>query len=430
MPEYFIEQALTISECKRKIREKYGDGAQIMMQKSIRMGGIFGLFARDGVELTGIIPQARAEGIGLYANAAGNRYYGASPVSLPGSPGENILPARKPLDFEEEKKKVIAAANPNKDTDIQIVLSEVRNLHKKLDASAAAAKTDEHPTIVKIEDTLVLNDFSPSYRQNILERIRKEFSLEALEDFDTVQQKVVEWIGESIGIYREERFQRRPRIMVLVGPTGVGKTTTVAKLAASFKLGNNKQPPREVRLITIDGFRIGAEEQITKLAHYMDVPINYADNYDQLKKIIAVNSDGVDMILIDTIGKSPRDSASLGEMKQFLDACGSFAEIHLTVAAPTKTSDLEEIFRQFEPFNYQSVIITKMDETVRVGNVVSVLAERGKKVSYIADGQKVPADIQKAAVIQFLLNLEGFRINRGKIDKLFPQDGSEKNQWR
>jgi flagellar biosynthesis protein FlhF len=114
-------------------------------------------------------------------------------------------------------------------------------------------------------------------------------------------------------------------------------------------------------------------------------------------------------------------------MKQLLDGCGSGAEIHLVVAAPAKYLDIREIFQQFEPFKYRSVIISKLDETIRVGNVISALAERGKPLSYITNGQKVPTDIQRAGIVPLLLNLEGFKINRDRIDERFSPDNAEQN---
>jgi flagellar biosynthesis protein FlhF len=218
--------------------------------------------------------------------------------------------------------------------------------------------------------------------------------------------------------------------MVLVGPTGVGKTTTIAKLAAVFGLSSNGGPPAlSVRMITIDAFRIGARAQIEKYGEIMKFPVSYADSHESLRKAIALYSEGVDLILIDTFGKSPRDAVKLGEMKHILDACGK-AEVYLAVTAATTSSNLLETLRQFEPFNYQSVIITKLDETVRVGNVLSALAEKGKSVSYITDGQGVPKDLQRANVVHFLTNLEGFRVNRQKIEEKFPVDKSDQNQWR
>jgi flagellar biosynthesis protein FlhF len=211
----------------------------------------------------------------------------------------------------------------------------------------------------------------------------------------------------------------------------VGKTTTVVKLAANFGIDDKGNHTRKVALVTIDSYRIGAKQQLEIYSGVMQFPCFSAVDYDELKKIIAVNSDNTDLFLIDTIGKSPRDMVKLGEMKLLLDACGSFAEVHLAVAATTKPSDIEEILKTFEPFNYKSVIVTKMDETMRIGNIIGALSERAKPVSYVTNGQKVPEHIRKASVVQFLINLEGFKVNRVKLEEKFPDRGSELiQQWR
>jgi flagellar biosynthesis protein FlhF len=118
----------------------------------------------------------------------------------------------------------------------------------------------------------------------------------------------------------------------------------------------------------------------------------------------------------------------LGEMKQLLDACGSLSEVHLVLSAATKTSDIKEILRQFEPFNYRAVIVTKLDETIRTGNVISALADAGKSISYVTNGQKVPTDIRRASVVQFLINLEGFQVNRAGIEEKFPENSFQQIQ--
>ncbi|MDR0689742.1 MAG: AAA family ATPase [Spirochaetaceae bacterium] len=396
---YFTEQGLTEDECRQKIRMKYGERARVMIQKSIRIGGVFGLFTKEGVEMTGIIPRDYP------SHTAGQ---GASP----------------PLDFQKEKEKVLAAASrqdkaasDQEKSDIiqQTILNEVLDLKKTLHTPPG----EEHPTLARIGEILDLNDFSPAYSKKILDRMKKEFSLEVLNDYDQVQDQVVDWIGESIAIFKPDPPKKRTRIMILVGPTGVGKTTTIAKLAAIFGPGNKGGYPLSVRMITIDNYRIGAKLQVETYGDIMKIPVSCVDNYSDLRKTIALYSEDVDLILVDTIGKNPRDSVEIAEMKQLLSACGSAAEVHLAAAATTKYSDLREIFQQFEPFNYRSVIITKLDETIRVGNVLSALADKGKSISYITDGQHVPDDLHKAEVIPFLINLEDFKINRDRIEKHF-----------
>jgi flagellar biosynthesis protein FlhF len=437
MQQYFTEQGEDYAEALGKVREKYGDRVTILMRKTVRMrGGFLGLFSREGVEVTGIVPNLPLKGQNLYAGGPGMAGDSAplrepppreSGSREPGSLRE-LGSLREPLDFEEEKKKILAVARGG-DSTIQLVLSEVRNIKEKIEQQSVPAPREEHPAFSRIEEILVLNDFSSSYRENIRSRIKKEFSLEALDDYDAVQDKVLEWIGESISVFREKKFYKRPKIMILVGPTGVGKTTTIAKLAAGMGIDSSGQHIRQIVLITIDAFRLGAKEQMESYGEILCFPCYAVEDYMELKKTIDLNLEA-DLILVDTIGKSPRDMVKLGEMKQLLDACGSFAEVHLALSAATKTSDIKEILRQFEPFNYRAVIVTKLDETIRTGNVISALADAGKSISYITNGQKVPADIRKASVVQFLTNLEGFKVNRIKIEGQFPEDESGQiRQW-
>jgi flagellar biosynthesis protein FlhF len=416
--DYFTEQASTYTQCMEKIRSKYGDSARVLIQKTVPMrGGFLNLFSKEGVEMTGIVSRSQS------------RYNLASQPA-----------ARKPVDLnsaelDEEKKKLIAAAGKS-DPTLQMLLSEVRTIKEKIDTVSVSAGTgaapafQDHPTLTRLGDILNQNDFTPHYRANILDRVRREFSLEALEDFKAVEEKVVEWIGESIRIYSEDRYQRKPRIVVLVGPTGVGKTTTLAKLAAAYMLGEIGKRPLSVRMITIDNFRIGAEQQIERYGLIMGIPVVSAQSFRELKEVIALNSENADLILIDTIGKSPRSSVELAEMKELLNACGTDAEFHLALSATTKSSDITEILKQYEPFGYRSVIVTKMDETIRLGNVISALSDRGKCVSYITEGQQVPKDIQKAETMRFLINLEGFTVDRMKFESIFPGNESELIQWR
>jgi flagellar biosynthesis protein FlhF len=418
--EQFVEQGSSYDECLEKVRKKWGDRARVMNYRTVRIGGIFGgLFAREGVEITGYVASDFRSAAGVFAGVS--RQNGTA--SRPAGPA-----SAQTLNFEEEKQKILAAAPVQArqpDPAIQKLLTEMKTLSEKFDARAAPQR-EEHPTLVRLEELFYQNDFSPAYAKLMLERVRKEFSLDDLENFDAVQEKVVAWIGETIRIYPDSLGaaqaapRRGPRILVLVGPTGVGKTTTIAKLAAAYGVKGWGKGPLRVVMITIDGYRIAAREQLEKYGDIMKIPVAFVSDDQELRKTIAFYQDDVDLILVDTIGKSPRDAVELGKMKQFLDACGSTAEVHLAVSSGTKFSDIREILRQFAPFNYRAVAITKLDETIRVGNVISALFADGKPVSYITDGQGVEKYIHRAGVVRLLINLEGFLINREAIEARFP----------
>jgi flagellar biosynthesis protein FlhF len=435
--EQFVEQGASYAECLQKARMKYGDRARVMNYRTIRIGGIFGgLFSREGVEITGYVSSS-------FSYAAVSGYGGSSPgigaMVRQGSvqaAQQNLTgqmsQTGQTLDFEEEKRKLLAAAAPTKQPDpaLQKLLNDVKILTEKIDANVRPPE-EEHPVLGRLEELFYQNDFSPAYTKTILSRVRKEFSLDALEDYDAVQDRVVIWIGETLRIHpgppvAVQALQRRkPRVLVLVGPTGVGKTTTIAKMAVTFGVNGWGRPPLKVVMITIDGYRIAAREQLEKYGSIMEIPVSYVSDEQELRKTLAFYEDDADLILIDTIGKNPRDAVELGKMKRFLDACGSSAEVHLALAASTKYSDIREILRQFAPFNYRSVVITKLDETTRVGNVISALFADGKEVSYITDGQPVDKHIHRASVVRFLINLEGFRINREEIEAMFPPAGEK-----
>jgi flagellar biosynthesis protein FlhF len=409
---------------------KWGDRARVMNFKTVRIGGILGtgLFSREGVEITGYVEPDFPQALGVFGGARPGGLPRPPPSPQPGP----AAPAAAPLDFEEEKRKILAAAPVQArqpDPAMQKILRQVEALADKLDAAlipAGGSAGEDHPTLGRLEELFAQNDFSPAYTRVMLERVRKEFSLGDLEDFDAVQERVVEWIGETVRIYQEgpdaarSAPRRLPRILVLVGPTGVGKTTTIAKLAAAYGVRGWGKEPLRVVMITIDGYRIAAREQLEKYGDIMKIPVAFVSDETELRKTIAFYQDAADLILVDTIGKSPRDAAELGRMKQLLDACGPSAEAHLAITAGSKHSDIRDILRQFAPFNYQAVAITKLDETVRVGNVISALFVDRKPVSYITDGQGVEKYIHRAGVVRLLMNLEGFLINREALENRFP----------
>jgi len=429
--EMYTEQGASRKECELKITEKYKRPFHILSEKEIKFGGFMGLFSKPGVQVEFyFIPQRNS--------AAYGGYQSAQPVPWVSDIGENrqkiYLPLNAAGGLEDEKRKVLAAAGKDYDQIAasgkeasQQILDSLNELKEKIESGG---KKEEHPAFTRAAELLNNNDFSKNYVNNMLERMRKELPLETLDNPDAVQDRLLEWIGESISIFREDSALRKPRILVLVGPTGVGKTTTISKLAAIYGIGTDEIPAIETRMITIDAFRICAKDQLEAIGNIMQIPVCCVVDKQSLRREIAIHSEDTDMFLIDTIGKSPKDAQKLGEMKGILEGAGRGAEFHLVISAGTKTSDIEDIMRQFEPFDYKSVILTKMDETDRIGNLISALAEKKKSVSFITDGQTVPVDIKRASVMRFLVNLDGFKVNRDKLEKLFPSKDADQFKWR
>ncbi len=411
--QYFTVEAVTPREALEKMRRQYGEEARILTHKNVHRGGLLGFFAKDRVEITGYVPN-RA----YAADSSRTQGMKTSAFSKPSLTQSQAV--------EEAKKKILAEAR--REQTFQQILKEIKGLRENLDITSVEEKMS--PGIAKIEEIMRQNDFSKEFYDEIIKRIRHEFSLEDLENYPKVQNSVVEWIGEKINIYPPlQPSDKETKVFIIVGPTGVGKTTTIAKLAAINRIGNNHLHFHRVKIVTIDNYRIAARQQIETYAEIMKIPISFVESRDDFKKVLALSEDK-DLILVDTIGKSPRDLSKLAEMKEILDTAGSMSEIHLAISATTKSSDVDDILKNFEPFRYRAIILTKLDETLRIGNVVSVLAKSGKPISYIADGQGVPQDIEEASVVRLLMNLDGFRIDRERIEKIFgKKEKVSKKYW-
>jgi flagellar biosynthesis protein FlhF len=181
-----------------------------------------------------------------------------------------------------------------------------------------------------------------------------------------------------------------PRIMALVGPTGVGKTTTIAKLAAlAYKHG------APVALITIDTFRIGGVEQLRTYSSIMGVPLTVASNPAELVKALAVHSDKR-LIFIDTAGQSPNDQKRLRELNSFLNVDPAI-ETHLCLSATTRDKELSQTIAKFGILPVSRVIFTKLDESESFGCMVNVHMRDKFPISYLTNGQRVPEDIEIAS---------------------------------
>lgn len=210
-------------------------------------------------------------------------------------------------------------------------------------------------------------------------------------------------------------LKRSKRVMMFVGPTGVGKTTTIAKLAARYSYLQEKR--NKVGIITLDTYRIGAVEQLFQYAKMMRLPIE--DVVDPNDFNSALNSlNYCDIILIDTVGSSQYDKQKLSKLEKFIRKSDFKIDVNLVLSAGCKLEDLEEIYKNFSFLDLDTLIFTKFDETKAFGTVFSLIYNTDKPVSYFSIGQEVPDDIVVASS-DFLVNciLEGFNAKKEKHAK-------------
>ena len=398
----------TLDECKAKLFEKFNNEYTICGKRTMLKGGFFGIGQKEVVEVSYTVDREDD----VSKNTA------AYTTKLSSGDGTDALDAAAA--FNKTKDDLLRAVQVTAiNAAINTRLSQMEDTISKQLKNISFASSEKHPSIKKIESLLEENEFTFSYINEITEKLQSNFTLDALDDFKAVERKVVDWIGKTISI-APEKIQRPP-VVVIVGPTGVGKTTTLVKLATKM-VSEAKREERRIpsfAFITTDTMRVGAYEQLASYSTIFETELEKAETVEDLKKLYDEKRENLDAIFIDTSGYSPNDTENIGKMKAVLDVRGMKPDIHLAVAASTKATDLANIMQNYEQFGYNSVIVTKCDESKQYGNVISVLHEKNKKISYIADGQKVVRDILRADVVQFLIRLSGFDVDRVHIEDEF-----------
>ena len=182
----------------------------------------------------------------------------------------------------------------------------------------------------------------------------------------------------------------RQRVVAVVGPTGVGKTTTLAKLAANLRLREGLK----VGLITVDTYRIAAVEQLKTYAELIDLPMQVVTSPEEMRRAVS-EFHGLDVVLIDTAGRSPRDEPRIRELKACLDAAQA-DEVYLVLSLASGLPALETVATNFRPVGVTSLILTKLDESAAAGLLLQIARQFRLPVSYLTTGQNVPDDIEPA----------------------------------
>jgi flagellar biosynthesis protein FlhF len=205
---------------------------------------------------------------------------------------------------------------------------------------------------------------------------------------ETVQEILRSKLMESIDVASPS--SGGSRAWAFIGPTGVGKTTTLAKLAAQMSL----KGARKVGLISLDTYRIGAAEQLASYGRILGLPTDAAGSREELRKALEKHR-GKDLLLIDTAGRNPRDAAQMEELKGLLEAVPG-VENHLVLSATTRDEDQARIVERFRTLPIGSYLFTKIDETEGYASIVNQMLRFKRPLSYLTTGQRVPEDIEPA----------------------------------
>lgn len=177
--------------------------------------------------------------------------------------------------------------------------------------------------------------------------------------------------------------------VVFVGPTGVGKTTTIAKIAGKLALIEKKK----VGLITVDTYRIGAVEQLSTYADIMSIPFEAVFSVKEMGSALESMKD-CEVILIDTTGRNSKNAMQIAELNSFVQKANS-KNIYMVISSTTKNKDIDAILQGYKVLNFNNVIITKLDETTTYGSILNILDSAEKPLSFVTTGQNVPDDFKE-----------------------------------
>ncbi len=435
--KYLKITAENYTEAMKKLRKEHGDEAIPISHKYIKQGGLFNskLFGKEVVELTaavkdiktGIASKLRKTSVDYTVDDETVVKREQSPLgkvqdiiervsaknddmSLDGinrtirDMNKKFSDVRKTEEINTGVQAEISAGRAkNEDnrgdiiTGIEKEVSEIKDALNRLiaregsvDSAKNSDSSGEKGILGAYQEMLIDNDFEPEDCDMIIREVKRTSSSDDLKDKFRIEKNLKELLKSRIVTTGPIRKGNRKKIIMFVGPTGVGKTTTLAKLGAIHSLREGES----VSFITIDTYRIAATEQLKKYAEIMRIPIHVVSDQKSFRE--TVNREKSDLILVDTSGRSHTNELKISEIKSFADSVDYDLEKVLCVSANTKKGDLKKIFEAFNIMQFDSVIITKVDESSFVGNVINVADKYNKPISYYTDGQEVPNNIHVA----------------------------------
>ncbi|MCE1205016.1 MAG: flagellar biosynthesis protein FlhF [Holophagaceae bacterium] len=393
------------------VKKDMGEEAFILSTRTRRRPAAMGLGEEAVIEVTAAVDEAQA-GVPPVATGAPSLTYGLRapldgpalprpareiPQVPPPAPAMDLQPLRREL---LEIKGAVAALKDNdlRNASILKELDQMKALLSRIQRQGMPpAQLHLPPSLLELYGDLVANDVEPLIALRLC-----EYAQRALTDQDG---------DAAMGAVDPERarlFLRRViadfipvappiqldpgkmRVAALVGPTGVGKTTTLAKLAAYAQL-HLKQ---KVALLTLDTYRMAAVDQLQQYAQILQVPLHVALTVEDLRSALRFYQDRA-LVLIDTPGHSPKDTDTLNQLRGLMDELPE-VETHLVLSATTKPRDLTEIAARYEPLRPTRLLFTKLDETSTYGPILSTLARVKRPLSYLGTGQEVPEALELA----------------------------------
>ncbi|MED0669337.1 flagellar biosynthesis protein FlhF [Aneurinibacillus aneurinilyticus] len=376
----------SMSDALQQIRTDLGKDAIILNTKPIKTGGFLGMFCKKKIEVIAAIDPNESKEKETVKN-------------IPQSPASFVAPSTQPAPTFSNVLQTVAlqtgsaqrAEEEVQSGSVSKELEEMRGMLWKL-MMADDKNTSLPEAFIPLRKRLQSQGMEEDVLASLFERMLKELSPEEMQDDEKVRQKakeiIVTMLREASG--KHGPLQPDTSLVTFIGPTGVGKTTTLAKLAAESTLARQKK----VGMITSDTYRIAAVEQLKTYANILNVPLKIVYSAEELVPTLE-RLTGCDMIFMDTAGRNYRNKEYVEEINRLLRSPLP-NETFLVLSLTAKQEDLEAIIESFKGVRIDKVIFTKTDETSTYGSIFNLIIKYKLALSYITTGQNVPDDIEPA----------------------------------
>ncbi len=409
MPDIKTFRAETMNEALQLVKQELGPDAFILHTTQIPIKSLLP-WQKERVE-TEIVALAGEETAPPQPHTLAKEVHVENIINQPSAPNQSPVQHSRPRFSPDKREPVIENRIEKKPAEINPIVSEKpltesakleKLVNERLDALQnmveqltqqvqANASPNIPPELFDVYTELIDSDIEDDLARELITRLRHRCSQEDLEHPERIRAYLLGMVESQINC--RDAIQVTPgqqKIVALVGPTGVGKTTTIAKLAANFRLRDNIR----MGLITVDTYRIAAVEQLRTYADIIDLPMKVVTSTREMKQAVEELSQ-MDLILIDTAGRSPQDELRIQEFKNYLSEI-VVDEVHLVLSATTGYRHLKKTVEKFSAVQPTSVIFTKLDEAPGLGSLVNVCGKLGQSLSYLTTGQNVPNDIEPA----------------------------------
>ncbi|SCY13575.1 flagellar biosynthesis protein FlhF [Alkaliphilus peptidifermentans] len=359
-------------EAMMKIRADLGPDAVILHQRKIKQKGLFGYFKKPMIEVVAAIEEVEYK-----------------------APKTQKLPIIRPEEILRERlvqKQPQIKDEPVINKEISEIKDMLFNVMKKVNQEDVndIIKNTDNQNLIDIYQQLKEHEIE----EHILEKILNELNGSLIKsDESSSKELLIERFKEIIDQYIiDNKNSKLSKFIFFVGPTGVGKTTTIAKLAAHYSMNEGKK----VAFISADTYRIAAVEQLKTYSDILSIPVEVIYEADEIHGAIE-KLKFYDIIMVDTAGRSHKNEKQVDELKKLLEQIND-KETYLVISCTSKNKDVKEIINTYNFIENYRIIFTKIDEATSYGTIINTAIETQKPISYITTGQSVPDDIELISV--------------------------------